>query len=65
VRQLFFHESHALGHRHIGRSYRLPSAAALEFAARASVDADRGADRMGGWLAEMVAECWPSDVPAT
>lgn len=51
--------------QHIGRSYRLPSAAALEFAARASVDDDRGADRMGGGLAEMVAECWPSDVPAT
>ena len=51
--------------QHTDSRYRLLSAAALEFAARASVDEDRGADRMGGGLAEMVAECWLSDVPGT
>lgn len=48
-----------------GRRYRLPSADEWEFAARASVGDDRGADRMSGGLAEMASDCWPRAIAAT
>lgn len=48
-----------------GRPYRLVSAAEWEFAARASVAPDLGAERMGGGVAELTADCWPATVEAT
>lgn len=48
-----------------GRRYRLPTAAEWEFAARSTLAAGTGPERMAGGVAEIVADCWSSAHPIT